>query len=163
MTSRGTNGNAGITSAAALGGGVPVCDWKPVPKRKGSAQNIPIIVELYTNPLSRNWPLADNRRTQLTNSAPNLAISSIGFAGTASAAVVRPGPDFDPKLLYKVTLYNAADYSSWMLALTFGAYPDLHRYGFGDLTHSVLFEQGIPGEVPLENEYYDVSSYYTKL
>ncbi len=156
MTGQGINGSAENTSIGAPStGGSLLCTWHTV-----DTTTTPIIVELYRDPLSRKWPLEKIVRRQLTRSVPKLSTDDL--AGAVSAIVVRPGPNFNPKRLYRVTLYNAVNYDSWMLPLTFGVYPDLHRFSFGDLTHSVLFEYAEPGEVPLEDNWYSVSPYYKK-
>jgi hypothetical protein len=68
--------------------------------------------------------------------------------------------------MYKVTLHDGTDYKGgWILPLTIGVYPDIHRYSFGDHPSSVLFEEGTLRNMPKNREEflkpYDVSSYYT--
>jgi hypothetical protein len=172
MTSKITsvNGHAGIDTVTlakmgAFGGGgsVPLANWK-VMKKFSSHDSAHVFVELYNDPLTFRWHKnpsnKDKIRLHLFNSTSKLD----NFQG-ASAAVVRPGPNFQPEYLYKVSLFSGYAYNGdWVLVLTMGVYPDLHRFGFGDHARSVLIEYADPTKekepIPEEEGYYDVSSFY---
>lgn len=148
-------------------GGAPLCDWKPVPTLKGNGEpNTPIIVELFTAPLNPTWKLEDWRHTTITRSvsfndqsAPEYNKIK-DFNDQISAVVVREGPDYDDSRTYKVTLYGDWSYAGNLLPLNLGVYPDLDRYGFGDITSSVKFEQGTPAR--FMEDYSATRSYYER-
>lgn len=159
-------GPAGLGGWVGIAGGLPFCDWKPIPPQMNGRPYVPITVELFRDPLNPHWAWKDNLRTRITRSisfedkrAPEYEAVK-GFNDIASAVVVRPGPNFNPHLLYKVTLYADWNYRGWLLPLTLGVYPNLHNYQLADATSSVKFEQGIPKD--FKDPYSGLESYYAE-
>lgn len=145
------------------GGSCPLGYWRALLDHY-DIRTAPVYVELYQEPLNLAWgSLSNNKRIQVTRSTSDLN-KEYQFGGRVSAAVVRPGPQFDPNKLYKVTLYSRVNYQYLMLTLTFGVYPDFYRYSFDNLPNSVLIEEAPVGyQVPTDHDgYYDVASYYIK-
>jgi len=144
--------------ATGMGGGsAPLGEWEAL-QEPYERYEAPIFIELYQAPLTPAWVDSRIKRTQRWQSVRNLSLRSI------SAAVVRPGPRYDPKKLYMVTLHNDINYSgSTILTLQLGVYPDLSRFSFNDVTASVLIHRATPGYIPEDNEsYYDVGSFYRR-
>lgn len=143
----GSRPRTGMTSLEGLIGGVPLCDWEPITTQVNGIPQTPLIVELYEHALSRysTWP--NGRRGIITRSIRFDDTSRAGGSvatsiGLVSAVVVRPGPDFDSQLIYKVTLFNHLNFEHRQLPLTVGVYPDLHCYAFAETADSILLEQG---------------------
>jgi hypothetical protein len=123
-----------------------------VPTGSNEYARIPLIVELYDHPFTKNtaWGGEPGRRLLLTQDTPNLAIP-YHMADTVSSLKVRPGPDFDPNANYEVSFYRDPNYIGGQLVLKPGEYPDTH-FGpiqFGDIMSSVKFNQGVPPAPPI--------------
>lgn len=154
-----TRANGRIPTYNALATGLPFCSWEPVPEEKDGKEYIPIIAELYDsvfNPASA--PPDKNARILLAHHAKDIW-GDYWFNDRTEAIIIRPGPDFDPRLEYRVTFYG--DYfAGGQLSLGIGVYPDLWCFNFRGVITSVWFEQGIPEtprklDIPLFVTLYD--------